>query len=625
MSNENELPVYLFHQGTNFRSYELLGSHVIREGNKKSVVFRVWAPNAEQVSVVGDFNGWNATSHPMRRISDQGIWETTAEGLDDYACYKYAVRHSGKTTLKSDPFAVHSETPPRTASKVYELPDYKWRSTEYEEKRRAKNVYSSPMNIYEVNLCSWRKNDDGNYYSYRQLAETLVPYVKKMGYTHVEFMPVTEFPFDGSWGYQVTGYFSVTSRFGTPEDFMYLIDEFHLAGIGVILDWVPAHFPKDEHGLFEFDGTCQYEDYRKFRMEHKSWGTRIFDYGKTEVQSFLVSSASFFFDVYKVDGLRVDAVASMLYLDYDRKDGEWERNSYGTNINLEAVAFFQKLNTAIFSQYPYALMIAEESTAFPGVTAPADQGGLGFNFKWNMGWMNDVLRYAKVDPMFRGDHHNEITFSMVYAFSENYVLPISHDEVVYGKCSLINKMPGLYDWKFAGVRAFMGYMMAHPGKKLMFMGQEIGQFDEWSQGRDVEFSLLSYPKHACLQKFFADLNRFYRENDALYSIERSWDGFEWIIADDNRNNVLAFYRKGVSGEKILCVVNFSGMTLRKYRIGVDGKKYEIVFSSDERMYGGKGRFRKKDFDSVRRSSHGKKRSISINIEPISFIYLKETE
>ena len=616
-----ELPLYLFHQGTNFRAYEFFGSHI--DGDE--VTFRVWAPNAEAVSVVGDFNGWNASADRMRRISDQGVWETTVKGLKVYDNYKYAVVHGGRTVLKTDPFAVHNETTPQTASKVYDLGGYKWRSEEYDIDHKSYQPYDKPLNIYEVNLASWKKNADGSYYSYRQLAETLVPYVKKMGYTHVEFMPITEYPYDGSWGYQVTGYFAVSSRFGTPHDFMALVDEFHLAGIGVIVDWVPAHFPKDENGLYEFDGTCQYEDFRPKRMEHKSWGTRIFDFGKTEIQSFLVSSATFFFETYHIDGIRVDAVASMLYLDYDRRDGEWELNSLGTNINLEAVAFLQKLNSAIFGEFPYALMIAEESTAFPMVTKPVAMGGLGFNYKWNMGWMNDVLSYCVTDPLWRGERHDRLTFSMMYAFSENFILPISHDEVVYGKGSLINKMPGDYDAKFAGVRAFMGYMMAHPGKKLMFMGQELGQFDEWNFNQGIGFDLLGYPKHAALNKFFADLNAFYRENAALHSIECSWDGFEWINADDRNNNMLGFIRRGNNGQEIVAVINFSGLPHDGYELGVGGKKYRLAFTSDLKEYGGEGKSRKRIFRSSRRPMHGKPRSLKINIRPLSFMYLERCE
>ena len=598
---------------------------MVKTGKNPAVTFRVWAPHAASVSVVGDFNDWDASKNKMNKISVTGVWELTIDGLKTYDNYKYAIESDGKTFYKADPYAYHNETTPKTASKVYDLEGYSWRAVDYEKKRNDYKAYVSPMNIYEVNLASWKKNPDGSYYSYRQLASTLVPYVKEMGYTHVEFMPVTEYPFDGSWGYQVTGYYSVSSRFGTPHDFMYLIDEFHLAGIGVIIDWVPAHFPKDAHGLYEFDGTCQYEYSDWHKMEHKNWGTRVFDFGKTEVQSFLVSSAMFFFDIYHIDGIRVDAVASMLYLDYDRNFGEWEPNYLGTNVNLEALAFLKKLNTEIFSAFPYALMIAEESTAFPMVTKPVDAGGLGFNFKWNMGWMNDVLSYCKTDPLWRGEKHNQLTFSMMYAFSENFILPISHDEVVHLKGSLINKMPGNYDQKFAGVRTFMGYMMSHPGKKLMFMGQEFGQFKEWAYAEGLEFFLLDYQKHACLKRFFADLNRFYRENDAMYSIEDSWNGFEWIIADDAYNNMLCFVRKGLSGQQIMAIINFSGLEHRDYGIGVDGKEYELVFSSEEKLYGGQGRFRKKKFTSIKKPSHGKQRQIRIDIAPLSFMYLERKD
>ncbi len=615
----NDLPIYLFHQGTNYHAQDFLGSHKTQIDGESAIVFRVWAPNAKEVSVVGDFNDWKVGANPMTKISVQGVWETTVKGLKNFDAYKYAITNQ-RTILKADPFAFHFETAPKTASKIYDLSGYKWRSVDYDKKKQKYNPYTSPINIYEVNLLSWKREENGDYYSYRKLAEELVPYVKEMGYTHVEFMPITEFPFDGSWGYQVTGYFGVTSRLGTPHDFMRLIDEFHLAGIGVILDWVPAHFPKDEYGFYEFDGTCQFEDSNPYRMEHKNWGTRIFDHGKTEVQSFLISSALFFFEKYKIDGLRVDAVASMLYLDYERDDGTWQPNNLGTNINLESVAFFKKLNSVIFSKFPNALMIAEESTAFPLVTAPVDKGGLGFNFKWNMGWMNDTISYINRTPIDRGYNHNELTFSMTYAFSENYVLPISHDEVVHGKGSLINKCPLDYNEKFDSLRAFAGYMMAHPGKKLLFMGQEFGQFKEWAYKEGLEFFLLDYQKHACTKRFFTDLNRFYREHDALYSIERSWEGFEWAVPDDKYNNVIAFERKGLSGEEIIAVINFSGITHRDYKIGVDGLTYELAFSSDDKLYGGKGRFRKKIFSSIKRSSHNKKRALKVDIQPFSFIY-----
>ena len=422
----------------------------------------------------------------------------------------------------------------------------------------------------------------------------------------------------------MTGYFAITSRFGTPEAFMRLVDEFHKNGVGVIMDWVPAHFPKDEYGLFEFDGTAQYEDNRKFRKEHKSWGTRVFNFKKAEVQSFLISSALFYFDKFRIDGLRVDAVASMLYLDYDKADGEWEKNEFGTNVNYEAVDFIKKLNSVVFEKYPYALMIAEESTAYPKITAPVSEGGLGFNFKWNMGWMNDSLAYISTDPYFRSYDHNKLTFSMTYAFSENYVLPVSHDEVVHGKRSLIGRMPGEYEQRFAGVRLFMGYEFAHPGKKLTFMGQEFGQFREWADNEGLEFFLLDYPMHSALKRFFADLNAFYKQNDALYSIERDWSGFSWVVVDDAKNNVLVFERAGKSGERLLCVFNFSGIALKNYKISVNGVYYEVVFDSDEKKYGGKGGRTKDRFVASGRSVRGEK-TISVTIEALSFLYLKRKD
>ena len=615
-----DLPLYLFHQGTNYRAYKYFGAHFDRK--EGCVVFRVWAPHADAVSLVGDFNDWAVGKNPLHKTEDGETWEISVKGLRKYDNYKYAVTYGKKTVLKADPYAYHAETAPATASKLYDIEKLASKAVWYEEQRKNYTPYASPVNIYEVNLASWKRKEDGSYLSYKELERELVPYVKRMNYTHVEFMPVSEYPYDGSWGYQVTGYFGVTSRFGTPEDFKSLIDAFHNSGIGVILDWVPAHFPKDEHGLYEFDGTCLYEYADEFKKEHKSWGTRVFDFGKKEVRSFLISSALFYFDVYGIDGIRVDAVASMLYLDYDRKKGEWKPNEKGTNINLEAVEFLQQLNSAVFAQYPYALMIAEESTAFPMVTMPASIGGLGFNFKWNMGWMNDVLSYVSTDPLFRGGCHNKLTFSMMYAFSENFILPVSHDEVVYGKRSLFNKMPGDEKMQHAGVRAFMGYMMAHPGKKLMFMGQEFDQYNEWNFAKGLEFELLKRKENALANRFFRELNAFYRDNDELWSIEKSWDGFEWTIADDSTNNVLAFVRKGVSGKELLCIINFSGLTLRDYRVGVDGRQYVVKFSSDSKFYGGDGTFRKKEFVANRKPMHGKKKSIKVNLVPLSFMYLE---
>ncbi len=615
----NNMPIYLFHEGTNYKSYQYFGSHFGVEKGVEGVFFRVFAPRAIEISVVGDFNGWCERINSMKRISDQGVWECFIPSLKEYDNYKYAVRTKSGVVLKADPFAYHAETAPNTASKIYDIDGYNWRDENY-CKNRSCDSFSKPMNIYELSLTSWKKHDDGNYYSYRDLAKELVEYLVEMNYTHVEFMPITEFPFDGSWGYQVTGYFAVTSRLGTPKDFMYLIDELHLKGIGVIIDWVPAHFTKDIHGLYEFDGEPLYEDFREKRKEHKAWGTRIFDYGRTEVQSFLISSASFFFDYYHIDGIRVDAVASMLYLDYDRKDGEWEPNSYGSNYNLEAIAFLQKLNSAIFKEFPYALMIAEESTIFPMVTMPTDIGGLGFNYKWNMGWMNDTLSYFKTDGFFRKDVHDKLTYTFSYAFSENFILPISHDEVVHGKGSLINKMPQEYEDKFENLKAFRGFMMAYPGKKLMFMGQEFAQFKEWDYEKGLEFFLLEYPNHSALLQFNKDLNRIYKEHDALYSMEKS-DGFSWVSGGDATNNLIAFSRYGKSGEEILAVFNFSGSDLKDYKLYVDNDEYELLFNSDRLNYG------TESFDDCQKISAlgvddiSKKHIISLNLKRYSFKYL----
>jgi len=622
---KNDLPVYLFHQGTNYRSYDFLGSHFDESDGKKGVFFRVFAKNAQAVSVVGDFNGWDETKNPMTRISGQGVYEVFIEGIKQFDCYKYAIKTSEGWLLKADPYAFHCETAPKTASKVYELDGYRWRDGEYMEKRVDNDVYRRPINIYEVNLGSWKRHADGSYLTYREYAHELIAYLKKMNYTHVELMPVTEYPFDGSWGYQVTGYFSVTSRFGTPHDFMYFVDECHSEGIGVILDWVPAHFPKDAHGLYRFDGSYLYEYGDERMREHKNWGTCVFDFGKNEVQSFLISSATFFFDKYHVDGLRVDAVASMLYLDYDRKDGDWTPNDEGGNINKAAVALIRKTNTAIFGSFAGVMMIAEESTAFPLVTAPVCDGGLGFNFKWNMGWMNDVLSYMSTDPYFRSGCHNKMTFSMMYAFSENFILPISHDEVVHGKRSLIDKMPGAYEDKFASVRAFMGFMYSHPGKKLNFMGTEIGQFKEWNYEEGVEFFLLEYETHKKLNYFFKKLNEFYLHSPALYSVERSWNGFEWLVADDCANNVYAYERMSEDGQRIIAVMNFSGVDQTNYRIGVHKGKYKVVFDSDAVSFGGKGTFAKKTYPAKNLPSHGKWQSISVSVAKLSFIYLLEVD
>jgi len=623
--SENDVPLYLFHEGSNSNAYEYFGSH---RKNKNTVVFRVWAPDAKNVSVTGDFNNWSETENPMKPLKNSGgVWEAEIKNIKPYDMYKYCITAAdGRTLMKCDPYGFHMETRPGTATKYYEIDDcYEWHDAKWVEGRNGKNIYESPVNIYEIHAGSWKQYDDGNFYSYRALADALVPYVKKMGYTHIEFMPLTEYPFDGSWGYQVTGYFAATSRYGEPKDLMYLIDKCHENGIGVILDWVPAHFPKDANGLYEFDGGPLYEYSDPRKGEHYGWGTRVFDFGKNEVRSFLMSSASFWLKKYHLDGIRIDAVASMLYLDYDRKDGEWVPNKNGGNENLEAVEFLQKLNENIFRDFPYAMMIAEESTSWPMVTKPVFSGGLGFNFKWNMGWMNDILRYFSLDGFFRKYNHDCITFSMFYAFSENFVLPISHDEVVHGKKSLIDKMPGSYDEKFAGVRAFLGYMMAHPGKKLMFMGQEFGQFIEWNYKNGLDWLLLDYPKHRALQNYFKKINEFYKANPAFWQIDYSWEGFSWISSDDKDNSVIAFRRIDEKGKEIIVVCNFTNVERCDYRIGIPKKgAYKIVFNSDDVDFGGEGRGNKGKLKTESINMHGFEQSISLDLPPMSAIYIKKT-
>lgn len=623
--SENDVPLYLFHEGSNSNAYEYFGSH---RKNKNTVVFRVWAPDAKNVSVTGDFNNWSETENPMKQLKNSGgVWEAEIKNIKPYDMYKYCITAAdGRTLMKCDPYGFHMETRPGTATKYYEIDDcYEWHDEKWVEGRNGKNIYESPVNIYEIHAGSWKQYDDGNFYSYRALADALVPYVKKMGYTHIEFMPLTEYPFDGSWGYQVTGYFAATSRYGEPKDLMYLIDKCHGNGIGVILDWVPAHFPKDANGLYEFDGGPLYEYSDPRKGEHYGWGTRVFDFGKNEVRSFLMSSASFWLKKYHLDGIRIDAVASMLYLDYDRKDGEWVPNKNGGNENLEAVEFLQKLNENIFRDFPYAMMIAEESTSWPMVTKPVFSGGLGFNFKWNMGWMNDILRYFSLDGFFRKYNHDCITFSMFYAFSENFVLPISHDEVVHGKKSLIDKMPGSYDEKFAGVRAFLGYMMAHPGKKLMFMGQEFGQFIEWNYEKGLDWLLLDYPKHRALQNYFKKINEFYKANPAFWQIDYSWEGFSWISSDDKDNSVIAFRRIDEKGKEIIVVCNFTNVERCDYRIGIPKKgAYKIVFNSDDVDFGGEGKGNKGKLKTESINMHGFEQSISLDLPPMSAIYIKKT-
>lgn len=618
----DEVALYFFHQGNNTKAYDYFGSHKVKGG---SVAFRVWAPNAESVSVVGDFNEWNGNAAPMQRLSDGQTWEAVIDGVKVYDNYKYRiVTKSGDVLVKSDPYAFHAETRPDTASKYYEIDScYRWHDSKWTQNRKKTDIYRTPMNIYEVHAGSWKTHEDGNPYSYRDLADELVSYVKDMGYTHIEFMPLTEYPYDGSWGYQVTGYFAATSRFGTPEDLMYLIDVCHQNGLGVIMDWVPAHFPRDAHGLADFDGGPLYEYPDPRKGEHKQWGTKVFDFGRNEVRSFLISSAMFWIEKYHVDGLRVDAVASILYLDYARENGEWVPNKYGGNENLEAVEFIRQLNASVFKEHPEAMMIAEESTAWPLVTKQEDMGGLGFTFKWNMGWMNDALKYFSLDGLSRKFNHNLLTFSFFYAFSENFVLPVSHDEVVHGKCSLINKMPGEYDEKFDGVRAFMGYMMAHPGKKLSFMGNEFGQFIEWKYDQGLDWLLLDYDKHRQLKAYVKKLNGIYKKYPAFWQIDFGWEGFSWCVSDDNTNSVIAFRRIDEDGNEIVCVCNLTPVTREKYSFGVEKEGiYEVILNSDSVEFGGQGRGTKTKVSSKSVPMHGYENSITLSLPGMSAIYLK---
>ncbi len=607
-----------FFGGTSCEAYRYLGAHCTRREGEDGYVFRVWAPNAARVSVVGDFCGWDAGAYPMARNAF-GLWERFIPGLQRFDAYKYAVSSAqGKTVLKADPYALHAETRPGTASKLYDLPDYRWGDGAWREKRAEAPIDRAPLNIYEVHLGSWKKRENGDFYDYRSLAHELADYVSELGCNCVELMPVTEYPLDDSWGYQCTGYFAATSRYGTPKDFMYFIDHLHQKGISVILDWVPSHFCKDAHGLIDFDGTPCYEYADPNKREHAGWGTRVFDYGRGEVKSFLLSSAAFWLREFHLDGLRVDAVASMLYLDYGREDGNWTRNRNGGRENLEAIDFLRALNKTAYAIDPNVLMVAEESTAWPLVTRPPQDGGLGFTLKWNMGWMNDMCHYLKLDPWFRQYHHKDITFSLMYAFSENFVLPISHDEVVHMKGSLRGKMPGDDRQQLAGVRAFTAYLLAHPGKKLTFMGAELGQWHEWDFAGQLDWYLLENEENRQLHHFFKDINAFYLSQSPLWDIDFSWEGFEWLVADDNHNNVVVFLRRDREGRALIAAVNFSPVGQGEYRFGVPPKKtYREVFSTDLPEYGGTGDWRnEKSIEVLPIPSHGREQSLCVKLPPL---------
>ena len=619
--NQDQAP-YFFHQGTSDAAYDYMGVHAVEDG----FVFRVWAPNADAVFVVGDFNQWS-DRHPMARLTEAGIWEAILPSdqvrLGDR--YKYKIRNGGREVMKSDPYGIEAELPPDTATVVSLLADYPWRDAGWlaYRKEKAGKHYAEPMNIYELHLGSWKRHADGSYYSYEELARELAPYVKQMGYTHIELLPVMEHPFDGSWGYQVCSYYAPSARFGTPRDFMAFVDSMHEAGIGVILDWVPAHFPKDAHGLYEFDGQPLYEYQGWDRIEHAGWGTRRFDVGRTEVQSFLISNALFWLRKYHVDGLRVDAVASMIYLDYDRKPDEWVPNVFGTNRCLEAIAFFRKLNACVKEQVPDALMIAEESTALANVTT-FENDGLGFDMKWNMGWMNDTLAYAQEDPLFRKHHHERMTFSLTYAFGERYVLPISHDEVVHGKKSFLDKMSGDYWQKFASARAFYGYLMTHPGKKLFFMGSEIGQFREWDHEGQVEWFLLDYEAHAKFQHYVSELNHLYLEQSPLWECDDSWEGFEWIDADNREESILSYRRKDKAGRELTVVLNFTPVVREDFLLGVsDAGIYEEIFNSDDESFGGSGVINVGDLPTTGEPWRAQGDSIRLRIPPLGMTVIRQ--
>ncbi|AYD40170.1 1,4-alpha-glucan branching protein GlgB [Clostridium fermenticellae] len=622
----NYYEAYSYTNDDNFRTYKFLGSRFIKFNKTSGTLFRVWAPNALSVSVVGDFNNWNYKIHIMKKQPKTGFWNLFIEGIHEGYLYKYAILTSdGKSIFKSDPYAFYSEVRPNTASIVYSIKnDYKWNDQVWFEKKSKINSFSSPINIYEINLSSWRLNNQKKFYSYKEMADLLVPYILDMGYTHIELMPITEHPFDGSWGYQTTGYYSLTSRFGRPSDFKYFVDKFHQNNIGIIMDWVPGHFCKDSHGLYKFDGSYLYEYQNSDLRENCGWGTSNFDLGKTEVKNFLISNALFWFEIYHIDGIRVDAVANMLYLNYGKQDNPNLKNKHGGIENLDAVEFLRKLNRAIFTHFPNSLVIAEESTAWPMVTRPDYDGGLGFNYKWNMGWMNDILRYMSLNENEKIYNHNLITFSIMYAFSENFILPISHDEVVYGKRSLLNKMPGKYEEKFSGFRAFLGYMMTHPGKKLNFMGNEFAQFDEWKFDSELDWNLLLYPMHEKAKKYVKALNYLYRNESALWEQDFNFNGFNWIDVSNNKQCIISFIRQGISKYNFIIIIcNFGFKSYDDFKIGVPRLvKYKELLNSDAAIYGGSDNLNREILFPGMEKWNSKPFCIKINLPALSTIFIK---
>lgn len=621
--NEARPALEVFHTGDSVRAYDFLGAHLVNRNDKNGVVFRVWAPTARSVSVAGDFNNWNNEANYMYNIG-YGVWEVFVEGVKEFCTYKYCIESEyGDRLMKADPYAFHAQTRPGQASVVYDIESYSWNDSEWFNKRKENNISSSPMNIYEIHAGSWRKYPDGNFFNYQKLADELIPYLKEMHYTHVQLMPIMEYPYDGSWGFQTTGYYAPTSRYGTPSDFMAFVDKLHGEGIGVILDWVPSNFPTDDFGLARFDGSPLYESNDPKTSKRDSWGTCLFNYARFEVTSFLVSCAMFWLDKYHIDGLRIGALSSMLYLDYGKSEGEWEPNKFGGKENLDAVDFVKRLNTAVHMYHPDVMMFAEENTSWPKLTHKIEDGGLGFDFKWNMGWMNDMLHYMSLNSMWRPFNHDSLTFSFYYAFSEKFLLPISHDEVSHGKGSLIKQMPGKYDEQFAGVRAFITYMYAHPGKKLVFMGTEIGQFDEWNHQEAIQWDLLEFEKHKKLRTFFKELNKFYLDCKPLYELDTVWKGFDWIHHDDYTNSVIAFKRTDKNGDEIVSVCNFQPIRRDEYCIGVPKfGLYDEVFNSDEERFGGSGVVNGNNIKTEVMKIHGFDQGLSLTLPPLSVIYLR---